>query len=322
MKILITGITGFVGSHLAEYLINKGEVYGLCRWRSNKENLKDVIKNVNLVEGDLTDSHSMNNVIREVKPDVIYHLASQSYVPSAYNYPTTTINVNVNGTINLLEAIRNCKIDPVVVGITSSEVYGQVGKKDLPITEKSKLTPANIYSASKIGQDMILYNYFLSYGIRTIRIRNFTCTGPRRSDVFFASSFAKQLAEMRLFGEERTVKVGNLNSIRTLCHVSDMIRGYELAYLKGKPGECYIISGDKSYSVGSILNKLITISEIKDVKIFVDKKLLRPFDITNQIADCSKFKKLTGWKQEKTVNDILRDLYNYWIVELQEHPWK
>ena len=293
-----------------------------CRWRSNRENIKDVIDKVNLVEGDLTDSHSMNRVIKEVKPDVIYHLASQSYVQAAYNYPTTTININVNGTINLLEAVRNNNIDPIIIGITSSEVFGIVDEEDLPINENTKLRPANTYSVSKLAQDAILQNYHLSYDMKIIRIRNFTCTGARRSDVFFASSFAKQLASIKLFNLEKKVKVGNISSIRTLCHVFDMVRAYELACRRCIIGEAYVVSGNESCSVGEVLEKLIKISGLKGVKMDQDDKLLRPNDITNQVADCSKFKNQTGWKPVKDVNDILEDLYNYWLEELQRNPWK
>ena len=324
MRTLVTGVSGFIGSHLCEYLINekKQEVYGLCRWRSNRENLKNIINKINLIEGDLTDGYSMNKVIREVNPDYIYHLASQSYVQAAYNYPTTTMNINVNGTINLLEAVKSVKIDPVIVGISSSEVYGNVEKENLPITEKTALNPANIYSVSKVAQDMILQNYHLSYGLKTIRIRNFTCSGSRRSDVFFASSFVKQLVAIKIFDRERVVKVGNLNSIRTLCHVYDMVKGYELAARKCTPGECYIISGEESYSVGEILQMIIDMVDLKDVKIKVEESLLRPNDITSQVADCSLFKRTTGWEPTKKVYDILIDLYNYWLIELRNNPWK
>lgn len=319
--VLITGVTGFVGSHLAEYLVERNcEVFGVTRWRSNRENLRRIIDRVTLLTGDLTDFRAIYQVFDQVRPDVIYHLAAQSYVPVSYSMPTATIDTNVNGTINLLEAVRATNSSAVVVGITSSEVYGDTD--DVPITENSQFRPSSPYGVSKVGQDMALLQYFISYGTKTIRIRNFTTTGPGRGDVFFESSFAKQLAAIKVFDYSKEVYVGNLDSVRVLVHVKDMVRAYHLAERHCVAGEAYNVGGSIPISVGGVLEKLIEISNIKNIKVTVKESLLRPADVTNQIPSVEKFKKVTNWEPRMDYDTILTDLYTYWIVELQKNPWK
>ena len=320
-RVLVTGVTGFVGSHLAEYLSGCGyEIFGLTRWRSNRENLKRIVDRVTLLNGDLTDSRSVHDVLDKVRPDVVYHLAAQSYVPVSYSMPTATIDTNVNGTINLLEAIRAANSGATVVGITSSEVYGDTD--GAPITENSPLRPSSPYGVSKVGQDLALLQYFISYGMKTVRIRNFTTTGPGRGEVFFESSFAKQLAAITVFDSPPEVYVGNLDSIRVLAHVRDMVRAYHLAELHGAPGEVYNVGGAIPISVGEVLEKLIRISNIRNVKITVSQTLLRPSDVTNQVPSTAKFRSLTNWEPAIDYDTILTDLYDYWVDELRKNPWK
>ena len=320
-RALVTGVTGFVGSHLAEYLLAQGyETFGLTRWRSNKENLRRIIDRVTLLNGDLTDYRSVHEVVDEVRPEVIYHLAAQSYVPVSYSMPTATVDTNVNGTINLLEAVKSTGSGVTVVGITSSEVYGDTD--EAPITENSPLRPSSPYGVSKVAQDMALLQYFISYGMKTIRIRNFTTTGPGRGEVFFESSFAKQLAAITVFDSAREVYVGNLDSIRVLAHVNDMVRAYHLAELHGEPGEVYNVGGAIPISVGEVLEKLIRISNIENVKVTVSDRLLRPSDVTNQVPSTAKFRTLTNWEPAIDYDTILTDLYTYWVAELRKNPWK
>jgi len=197
MRILITGITGFVGSHLAEHIIEKNEqceIFGLCRWRSPRENLADIYKKISMVEADLCDLSALIRHLETIQPDIIFHLAAQSYVLTSFNSPIQTLWSNVIGTANLLEAIRITKIDPVIHICSSSEVYGQVSEADIPIKETCPLRPVSPYGVSKVGEDMLGFQYWVSHGIRTIRTRMFTHTGPRRGDVFAMSFFAKQIA--------------------------------------------------------------------------------------------------------------------------------
>src|SRR5579859_3987947 len=313
MKVLITGITGFVGSHLAEYLLRREniEVYGIKRWRSPLSELAGIVHDVRLIDCDLRDANSVNQVIATVRPDRIYHLAAQSYVPVSYTAPVDTFETNACGTINLLEAVRSAKIDPTIHICSSSEVYGQVRPDEIPIRETNPLRPSSPYAVSKVAEDMIGYQYFVSYGLRTVRTRAFTHTGPRRGEVFVESTFAKQIAEIENDSANPVIYVGNLNSIRTFLDVRDICAAYVLATEKGIPGEVYNIGGDRTMSVGEMLHYLLSLSSVK-VRIEVDPARLRPSDVTLQIPDASKFKEQTGWKAIIPFEITMRDLLDYW----------
>lgn len=316
MRALITGITGFVGSHLADYILNnhKGvSVYGIKRWRSPKDNIIHIIDKIHLYECDLTDINSVIKVLEEIKPDVVFHLAAQSYVPASYIYPATTLHTNVIGTANLLEAIRILKLDPVIHICSSSEVYGQVTEKDVPIKEDCPLRPVSPYGVSKVAEDMLGYMYFKAYGLKTIRTRMFTHSGPRRGDVFVDSFFALQIARIEKGIQEPVVRAGNLDSIRTFCDVRDTVRAYWMLVNKCRYGEVYNIGGSKTMKVGDVLEMLFKMTTYKgriDVKI--DPLLLRPADVTLQIPSCEKFKAETGWEPEIPYEKTLEDMLNYW----------
>lgn len=324
MKILITGITGFVGSHLAEYILGlkeKHKVYGLCRWRSSRDSLERVYNKVILKEADLLDLSALIRHCKDVRPDVIFHLAAQSYVLTSFNAPIQTLSTNVIGTANLLEAVRLTGIDPIIHICSSSEVYGQVEKKDVPIKEDCPLRPASPYAVSKVGEDMIAFQYWLSYGIKTIRTRMFTHTGPRRGDVFAMSFFAKQVAAGELGLAAPEVKVGNLKSVRTFCDVRDAVRAYWVMVHKCKVGEVYNIGGNRTMTIREALDVLLSFSS-KKFKVVVDPKLIRPSDVTLQIPCTDKFRKCTGWKPEIPFEKTLKDILDYWRLELKRSPWK
>jgi GDP-mannose 4,6-dehydratase len=324
MKILVTGINGFVGSHLVEFLQkldNNIEIFGICRWRSNRENLYLTLKNITLLDADLLDLGSLIRIFEDNKPDIIFHLAAQSYVVSSYNYPLSTISTNTIGTANLLEAIRILKFDPIVHICGSSEVYGMVKKEYVPIKETCPFNPSSPYAVGKIGEDMVSLQYYNAHGIKTIRTRAFSHTGPRRGDVFAASSFSKQLASIRLGLQKNVIQVGNTDSIRTFCDVRDMARAYWLAATKCDPGEVYNIGGIETMTIEGMLHTLIKITGI-DPEIKQIKTLLRPTDVTLQIPCIDKFTQKTGWKPEIPFKDTLKDLFEYWIKELSAHPWK
>lgn len=313
MNVLITGITGMVGSHLAEYILENhpdASVHGLVRWRSPLDNIRGILPKIKLHQAELRDLHSLIKLMNNIKPEKIFHLAAQSYVTTSFDMPADTLHTNVIGTTNLLDAIRITKIDPTVHICSSSEVYGQVKEDEVPIKESNPFRPASPYAVSKTGEDMIALQYFLSYGIKTVRTRMFTHTGPRRGDVFAESAFAKQVAEIEAGVKPNPVYVGNLNSVRTIADVRDAVRAYWLLLEKCPGGEVYNIGGEETMTVGDILEKLKGMAKC-EIKHEVDKKLLRPSDVTLQIPDTSKFKSATGWKPEIPVEKTLLDLLNY-----------
>lgn len=316
MRTLITGITGFVGSHLADYILaNHPEVaiYGLVRWRSPMDNLKHISANkLNLCYGDLIDLSSLIGILKEIRPDVIFHLAAQSFVPTSFNVPIDTLQTNIIGTTNLLEAVRISSIEPIIHICSSSEVYGQVREEEVPIKEECPLRPASPYAVSKVGEDLIAFQYWLSWKVKTIRTRMFTHTGPRRGEVFVVSNFAKQIAAIEAGLVPPVIKVGNLESVRTFSDVRDAVRAYWLLVEKCPPGEVYNVGGVETMTVGEMLNRLLRLSKVKNIDVVVDQSRLRPSDVTLQIPCIDKFVKATGWKPEIKFEKTLEDTLNYW----------
>ena len=302
-----------VGSHLADYILAEHpgvEVHGLLRWRSPLENISHILDRVHTHLGDLRDLNSLIIILKEVRPDRIFHLAAQSFVPMSFTAPADTLHTNVIGTTNLLDAVRHAGIDPLIHICSSSEVYGQVEKDELPIKESNPFRPASPYAVSKVGEDMVAQQYFLSYGMKTIRTRMFTHTGPRRGDVFADSAFAKQIADIEGGVRANPMKVGNLDSIRTLADVRDAVRAYWLLLEKCQPGEIYNIGGDETMTVGDILETLKGLASCP-IEHEVDPALLGLSDVTMQVPDVSKFKDATGWRPEIPVATTLRDLLEY-----------
>jgi GDP-mannose 4,6-dehydratase len=324
MKILITGITGFVGSHLAEYILglNEGhDVVGICRWRSPREHLARIYDKISLLDADLLDQGALVRHFNEVKPDVIFHLAAQSYVLTSFNSPVHTILSNAVGTTNVLEAVRIAGLDPVIHICSSSEVYGQVRPEDVPIRETCHFRPASPYAVSKVAEDMVALQYWLSYGMKTIRTRMFTHTGPRRGDVFAMSFFAKQVAAGELGMREPVIEVGNLDSVRTFCDVRDAVRAYWILVNRCAPGEVYNIGGNRTLKIGEALDLLLSFSRTA-FTVRVAPRLMRPSDVTLQIPCIDKFQNETGWAPTIPLEKTLEDMLQYWRDELQRNPWK
>lgn len=318
-KVLITGITGFVGSHLADYILAEHpgvQIMGLVRWRSPKDNIRGILDKVKLCYGDLVDIHSLKAILNDYRPDVIFHLAAQSYVDFSFNSPVATLEANVIGTCNLLEVIKEFKFstdyDPIIHVCSSSEVYGQVRENEVPITEDNPFRPASPYAVSKVGEDMLALQYWLSWKIRTIRTRMFTHTGPRRGEVFVVSNFAKQIAAIEAGLLPPLVKVGNLDSVRTFLDVKDAVKAYWLLVNKCLPGEVYNIGGTETMTVGRMLEKLIEFSSKKNIKVEVDESRLRPSDVTLQIPCTRRFFEATGWKPQIRFGQTLKDTLDYW----------
>ena len=313
---LITGITGFVGRHLVDYIKEEHPniaIHGIVRWRSQTEGLKD--DKVKLHLGDLNDLSSLRRIVQEVKPDVVFHLAAQSYVDMSFIAPADTLKTNVIGTANLLEAIKEAKqggmCDPVIHICSSSEVYGQVKPEELPIKETNTFRPASPYAVSKVGEDMLALQYHLSWGLKTIRTRSFTHTGPGRGKVFALSSFAKQIADIEAGKQPPILSVGNLDSVRTLCDVRDMVRAYWMLTEYCVEGEVYNIGGSESMTIGEALDILLSYTD-KEITVEQAPALMRPSDVTLQIPNITKFTEATGWAPTFTAKKTLYDMLKYW----------
>ena len=311
-KALITGVTGFAGSHLAELLLKeKVEVHGILRWRSKMDNIEDIKGKINLHEADLLDTHSMYTVVDTVRPDYIFHLAAQSYVQTSWSSPSNTLEINVIGTVNIFEAVRKSGL-PITIQIAcSSEEYGRVFKHELPISENNPLRPLSPYAVSKLAMDYLGYQYWESYGMRIVRTRGFNHTGPRRGDVFAESTFAKQIAEIEKGLKKPQVLVGNLDARRDYTDVRDMVKAYYLAVRRCKSGEVYNIASGKSWRIGDVLNLLLSKSKVK-IKVVQDKTRLRPSDVEVLVGDAGKFIKETGWSPQIPFEKTMEDLLDYW----------
>jgi GDP-4-dehydro-6-deoxy-D-mannose reductase len=317
-KVLITGITGFVGSHLADYALQKNvKVYGLKRWHLSKlRNIRHIKDKVELVDADLTDPLGIAKVIKEIKPDWIFHLAAMSFVSPSWDHPSHYMNVNYNGTVNLLEAIRQAKLPTRILLSGSAEEYGEVSKKDIPIVDKTLLQPVNPYAVSKIAQDLIGFVYFKSYGINVIRTRAFNHEGPRRDNVFGLSWYAYQIAKIEQGLQEPIIRTGLRDDVRTFMHVFDLVKAYWLAMEKCEVGKLYLIGADEKshvYDFNQALEMLLKMSTYKGkIKTVIDPKFVRPTGVPRLIANSKEFRKLTDWKPTVSFPVILEDTLNYW----------
>lgn len=312
-RVLITGISGSGGSYLAEYIIQNHpqvKLHGISRWHSTSiDNLEKIRSKITVHEADLMDMGSIIAVLQKVKPDVIFHLAAYANVRTSFITPTAVLNNNILGTSNLFEAIRILNIKPIIQLCSTSEVYGQVDPKYVPITEDTPLRPTSPYAVSKTVQDLLGWSYFISFKLPIIRTRMFAYLNPRRADLF-ASSFAKQIAWIEQ-GLQKELIHGNLNSVRTLIDVRDAMRAYWDTVLYCKPGEVYNIGGMTTIKVGELLKKLISLSKI-NIPTRLNPKLLRPADVTLQIPSVEKFIAATHWKPKFTFEESITELLSYW----------
>jgi GDP-mannose 4,6-dehydratase len=339
MRVLITGITGFVGSHMVDYLIENVpnvEIFAIRRWRSRDDSIKhlyspdtygqDKQDNVQFIEADLLDRGSIYNAIYVSKPDIVYHFAAQSFPEASFLSPISTLTTNIIGTTNLLEELRLSKernyCNPKIVSVSSSEVYGNPTEEEIPITETNPIRAANPYSISKVGHDLISQYYHKAYDMNVIITRMFSHEGARRGKRFALSWFAYQI----VMAEKKKdfppyapsfpmypIKHGNLDSVRTYNHIDDAVHAYWLAVDNCEYGEVYNIGGDYTCTVGDALDMLINKS--KNPKAFIkelDPNRVRPTDITLQVPDSTKFREKTGWKPTKGLEEICDDLLNHW----------
>ena len=324
-RVLITGISGMVGSHLADYLYanTNWDIYGMIRWRSPLDNLSKLIGQINRSErvflryGDLRDTISLNKIVEEVRPDFVFHLAAQSYPQISFDAPLDTLDTNIQGTTRLLESLKNNSPDAMIHVCSSSEVYGRVSKDKLPIDESCNFHPASPYAISKVGTDLVARFYAEAYNMNIMVTRMFTHTGPRRGDVFAESSFAKQIAMIEAGLIEPIIKVGNLKSLRTISDVRDAVRAYYLLLTQNPvPGESYNIGGAYSCTIEEILKHLISLSTVNNIKVETDPLRLRPIDADLQIPNSNKIMSHTCWAPQIRFEDTMADLLNYWRARI------
>lgn len=313
MRVLITGITGFVGSHMAEHALAHGaEVVGSYRWRSKTENIDHLRARIQLVESDLRDLSSVRALLEATLPDAVLHLAAQSFVGSSWQAPAETLTTNIISQVNLLEGIRALKLRPRFLAVGTSEEYGLQYPEELPIKETNPLRPLSPYAVSKVTQDMMGYQYFKSYGLPIIRTRAFNHEGPRRGEVFVTSSFAKQIAEIEAGAREPIIRVGDLKPRRDYSDVRDIVRGYWSLLESGEPGEVYNLASGRSWAIQQVLDFLLEQSKVKPITVEVDAARLRPSDVLVLEGDATKIQRATGWQVEIPFERTLRELLDYW----------
>lgn len=312
-KILITGASGFAGGYLSEYLYsqNKFEIFGT--YHSKESFLNSPVKEkIHFQKIDLINSENVLNIIGKIKPDYIFHLAAASAPSESFKDPVKTFQNNVIGQINILEAMKKNNLLKSKILITSScEVYGYVGPEDLPVDEMTQLRPATPYAVSKVTQDYLALQYFLSYKLQCIRVRPFNHTGPRQEAKFVASDFSKQIAEIEKKKKEPVIHVGNLEAKRDFTDVRDIVKAYSQLLEKGVPGEVYNVGSGKSYSAKEILDILLRNTKCK-ISIKTDPQKIRPADSPDIVCDNQKLVDLTGWKAEIPLTKTLQDILDYW----------
>jgi len=328
-NVLITGITGMVGSHLLDFLIDNTDwnIWGMLRWRSPLDNITQHITRINnedrikLVYADLRDTMAVEHAVIESQPDIVFHLAAQSYPRTSFDAPLDTLDTNVQGTERLLGALRKHAKHAVIHVCASSEVFGRVPKDKLPIDEECTFHPASPYAISKVGTDLVGRYYAEAYDMCVMTTRMFTHTGPRRGDVFAESTFAKQIAMIENDLMPPVVETGNLDSLRTWADVRDAVRAYFMLVTQNPiPGSYYNIGGTFTLSVKGMLEKLISLSTKSElITTRVDSNRLRPIDADRQGPDTSKFMAHTGWRPEIPFEQTMQDLLDYWRYRVQKN---
>ncbi len=312
MRALITGVCGFAGSHLAEYLLDHTdcEVCG-TDISSDSRNIAHIRDRIDVIVGDMSDADVAADVLLQAQPDYVFHLAAQAFVPLSWSDPWNTIANNIRSQLNILQALVGTGARPRVLVVGSADEYGMISPSELPITEHTPLRPYSPYAVSKIAQDMLGYQYHASHGLPIVRVRPFNHIGVRQSPSFVTSDFAKQIAEIERGLREPRLLVGNLTAKRDFTDVRDMVRAYSLALESGEEGEVYNLGAERAYSIQEVLDMLLEMSEA-EIEVAQDTARLRPTDVPIVVSDCSKFRERTGWRATVPLRGSLQDILDYW----------
>lgn len=315
-KALIIGAAGFVGRYLIEHLHTKGdyEIYA-TKLPNDILTVSEGIK-VKVCDLDILDKDIIVKMLYEIRPDYIFHLAAQSSVAIAWRNPTMTVDINIKGAVNLLDAVRELYYKPRVLLIGSGEEYGHIREGETPINEENNVRPGNIYAATKCCQNMIGRIYSQAYDMDVMMVRAFNHIGPKQAPIFVISDFCKQVAEIELGLKEPVMHVGNLAAKRDFTDVRDVVRAYELLIEKGVPGETYNVGSGHAYAIREILDKIIAISG-KEINVEIDPAKIRPIDVPIIEADVTKLMEATGWKKKISLDQTLNETLHYWRAELQ-----
>ncbi|HJX37158.1 MAG TPA: GDP-mannose 4,6-dehydratase [Anaerolineae bacterium] len=312
MRALITGVTGFAGSHLAEYLLAHTdlEVWG-TDISSNDKNIAQIREDVHLIVGDMSDPTTASEILSEAEPDYIFHLAAQAFVPLSWSDPWQTMANNIRAQLNILQTLVDSGARPRVLVVGSADEYGVIRPGELPVSEAAPLRPYSPYAVSKIAQDMLGYQFFASHGLPVVRVRPFNHIGARQSPAFVTSDFAKQIAEIEQGQRRPLLEVGNLEAERDFTDVRDMVRAYQLALEQGQEGEVYNLGAERAYSIQEVLDMLLGMSEAR-IEVVQDPTRLRPSDVPVVVSDCRKFRERTGWSPTLSLRESLRSVMDYW----------
>jgi len=322
MKILITGIAGFSGIRLAEYLQcpdrhnDNIELYGIDIIRDISKDIQPILNKAKVLVCNLLDREETKNTVQEIKPDRIFHLAGLTFDANSQQSPEKFYSTNVFGTISLLESVKQLGINPLIHIACSSAEYGLILENENPVTETNHFRPISPYGISKLAQDMVGYQYYKNYGLRIIRTRAFNITGPGEKENFVCSSFARQIALIEKGKQEPTIYVGNLDSKRDFLDIRDVVKAYWLAVDKGISGEVYNLCTGKAYSIREMLDILLRMAK-RDITVKQDPERMRPSDIPLQVGSFEKFHKQTGWEPVISLQEALQDLLNYWRGKVQ-----
>ncbi len=312
MRALITGVTGFAGSHLAENLLKHNvEVFGTTQKGESQDNVSSIKRDIRLVQSSLDDTKTLDRAVRQIRPQWVFHLAALAAVGKSFSAPVETMKVNLIGTLGLYEILRNAKSVEKIIFVSSADVFGPLPPSKMPIKPDYPLNPVSPYGASKAAADILSYQYFRAYGLPIVRVRAFNHTGPRQGTGYVVPDFCSQIVKIEHSQRRGVIKVGNISAKRDIADVRDIVNGYRLAAKKGRPGEPYILASGKAHSIRQFL-RLLTDMSTAEIDIKVSKELLRPVEVPLLLGSISKSKKELGYNPKYTIEQTLLDTLDFW----------